>query len=898
MADLDGLDFGINIEESNLRSAIVHANMSDYTILNPFFVGVNGGGVKKMDKNLLFKNFNRVVIISRRENSSDISLFFKRQLSLEDFKSLSDKIKFSFVSTKLLKNKNHLNNANIVERNYLAMLSPENQFENNEIVLPFFEHNSETLDLYFSLYDVTNNLEDLIKLLSLYRYHNCRSYSQSITPLITQYTMNLREVLYWRNPTNCQMNMTDLFEKRKFQHKEFMDNNNKVKHHEFKDENIKNLFSKLSKKSHIEGNYLDGIHRKEIFTDAASTIHTKGKYKLYFISNKKLSVTKDEVANIFTSLDNERQQYDFLNALLLSKDHCHLVLNNEKMLVASNDIMTKFKAIFKLVIGYAFFCMYMEECVAKTRTTKDMRFVFDICTANKLPFFPYCHEDLHMNPYCPLLIASSTINASNNLLGVPMISNQILEQGIDTLENFKEKFNIFTTGIPNRNIFDGLEKKENGTWKSFAISGSSILPCSQRNNPLIEQISTVGMDSVTKYKKYFAEYYSESDIDVMSNEKSVFDFMDAVIELKNVVAKNLSEINVIDVKDVLADMEIVPVKSVGITVSLIYLDLLIENDPNFKQYTSEYIIKNLNSNEIKEFFLEKYVTSKLAKNREHRRTRKHQNFYEHFYKICSVDELTLYVTPHISEFDDIHARDSESHIYYNDACQSDKKVDDSKNIKLVKINENIKFKIISKYMLHNLEIFRIKYEEYFSCVARFHLPCVRQYYDGNQVYILPSCITAMNILLNVEYKYFAGIRDPCEIVNKYRLRGIGTIINEVEKKHLVEYNATMPVWKDMYGLDPNNKNTFSNHFGSKKLGDNVYKPGKFFKSIPDSSYNDTSDKRYVLTVADLYKVYTENYGYNPKDNTVDFLRLKTINSDGKIEPFKFWVLEAGYAAFC
>jgi hypothetical protein len=55
---------------------------------------------------------------------------------------------------------------------------------------------------------------------------------------------------------------------------------------------------------------------------------------------------------------------------------------------------------------------------------------------------------------------------------------------------------------------------------------------------------------------------------------------------------------------------------------------------------------------------------------------------------------------------------------------------------------NYKFRISSPYLPHNFELFQTKYPEFFATVSRFHLPIVRSYYDGNTVYMLPSCISA------------------------------------------------------------------------------------------------------------------------------------------------------------
>merc|ERR1711871_1758849 len=62
-----------------------------------------------------------------------------------------------------------------------------------------------------------------------------------------------------------------------------------------------------------------------------------------------------------------------------------------------------------------------------------------------------------------------------------------------------------------------------------------------------------------------------------------------------------------------------------------------------------------------------------------------------------------------------------------------------KNIEpLIILKESIKYSISSVFLPHKFEIFQTKYEEFFSMVSKFHLPCVRAYYTGENVYILPS----------------------------------------------------------------------------------------------------------------------------------------------------------------
>ena len=98
------------------------------------------------------------------------------------------------------------------------------------------------------------------------------------------------------------------------------------------------------------------------------------------------------------------------------------------------------------------------------------------------------------------------------------------------------------------------------------------------------------------------------------------------------------------------------------------------------------------------------------------------------------------------------------------------------------IKINYKYRITSPHLNHPLEIFKIYGVCQMGIVSQFHLPCVRAFYDGSNVYMTPSCISAHLTYMNIDYKYVSGLNDPMEIINKNRMRGFGTWLNETEIK--------------------------------------------------------------------------------------------------------------------
>jgi hypothetical protein len=312
-------------------------------------------------------------------------------------------------------------------------------------------------------------------------------------------------------------------------------------------------------------------------------------------------------------------------------------------------------------------------------------------------------------------------------------------------------------------------------------------------------------------------------------------------------------------------------------------------------YNSKNVIDNFDSDEIKEHFYSKYVSFKTRLNREHRKKYGYtKSIYSHFFKLSEQNDISMILSNYDNTRNKNIHRDHEYHLYLNDVLPKDEHVPPEEDILLLKISENIKFKIKSPHLLHNIEIFKTKFEEIFSCVSRFHLPCVRGYYNGDTVYMLPSCITALQIYTNIDYKYVAGIRDPIEILDKYRMRGFGTIINDNEKIHMTEYNGSIEKHGNMFLIDLKNKDDIINHYGIKKITDKIFKPGKYMMGLPADAYL-TPNVTHVVSIKDLYECYKDKYDYDSEKSTVDFLKYKTIAEDGGVNPFEKWILDAGYS---
>lgn len=205
-------------------------------------------------------------------------------------------------------------------------------------------------------------------------------------------------------------------------------------------------------------------------------------------------------------------------------------------------------------------------------------------------------------------------------------------------------------------------------------------------------------------------------------------------------------------------------------------------------------------------------------------------------------------------------------------------------------------------------MFMVKYS-FMSIVQNFHLPCVRTYYDGDNVYMTPSCITAHLTYMNLDYKYFAGTKNPVEIINKYRMRGFGTWLNENEKIVLLKYSGKNQKWNNLYSIDFGNNETLISNLGALKISHKLFRPRLFnpddfidappvdiqqgyfnFSSIKDHTGFESPDD-YVVELSERY---------NNKDNLQYILilkKLQTINENGSINPVEKWIIEFVWNVF-
>ena len=230
----------------------------------------------------------------------------------------------------------------------------------------------------------------------------------------------------------------------------------------------------------------------------------------------------------------------------------------------------------------------LKNVLKKSRITNDDRFVFTIDQASKLPFYPFrvSDNDYRYNPYFSSLINDQILDIENNLMGVRL--NPDRKMGVNSLAEFKRRFNIFNTSNQSIDIFDGVDMNNLG------ISGSVIPACVTKYNPLMDRFSNLD--------RYFNEYYATSDIDIMCNLENDFDYIDKFHTFFNQIKENCKS------NGSTAEFTNIKIAALIVNESFIRKNIVDEN------LTYEFILTNLDNEDVKIKFYAKYRDYKIKEN--------------------------------------------------------------------------------------------------------------------------------------------------------------------------------------------------------------------------------------------------------------------------------------------
>lgn len=730
-------------------------------------------------------HFDNVYVFCKFNNDVDYQNILDGEVNVDNFKEIIKMFTLYEANISLIYNK--VLNSNIIIMNS-DMVKESNYFGYNlpEIILLLPIFNISFLHIQTHIDNITSNIHSFDKFYNeivIKKYLNYEFVGKDIYNIVKMIKgLDIDE--YWNTLKNCNLNINKEFHQRQFDYVPYSCKKSGI---------IATAMAKTNKNADYFDDVIDTKINKFMKKEEESPYYNK-----YYYSKEGSKYSNEDINSLFVFIqgltDDGLTNDDYLNQirtilfnlfckLYSSRDYCHHILNNKYFLTnftftnnlfKNNFMGDNYRDIFIKNFKYAWTRFYMEEIAKEGYLNTDDEIVFDIHTANKLPVFILKTVDKINNPYFVIPISKNII--INNIEGVDYTyyhnGNSNL-MGVVDLKTFKQKMNTFISGSELFDVFYGIDFKKN----KMVITGSIMPACLHRNNPLRLKFET-------DYR-YYAEYYCNSDVDVMIKTNSVTEFLDIVDDIYNKISQNIKTY-----------FEYFHLKIEYNKNVYVYLTKKFIED-NLSEYDFEFVKENINSDEI--------ITKMLPYIED-----------EHVKYISSLnlsdDKLKL-----VSEFD----KSKVNIILYEN--QKD-------NYDDITIRFNLKVKVQSKYLSRELEIFMIKGNDFMNIVSKFHLPCVRAYYDGDNVYMTPTCITAYMTMMNMHYTYFSSATTPMEIINKYRMRGFGTILNKKEIRELFKYSCDNEYWRNLYGftdvsqVEKNMKNflKYKNHI----ITNSFYEPRK------------------------------------------------------------------------
>ncbi len=888
----------------------------EYDTFNPFYVPPEGSELKYAKVKSLADDYKNIFILClandiemTNENKNKIKLFYQKDSEISELRAQSHLVSLVKGSFALIHQKTIRCGLIVADKNLLEYFNHDtNVLKEKELIYMMLETKEFNVKSWLQLYENNNNLDDFIekKIFSSYYALEDSKMQDYLLSLIKQND----DFKYWQNDRNCALSINKDFSERKFNLSYISKWNLQVNEIEKELQKILQNFS-ASKTNVTKTTNYPGEVKEPIIADknenpldmkpfVDATRRDNGSSIYYIDKIEDLTISEQTIEELLLNYSlNEKEKYYLLCNMLLSKKYCHYVLNNNKILKANKDILDKYAPVIKYILGYAWISMYMEESIKKTRIKQTDRFVFDIETATNLPVFPFNPETPHMNPYFSCMVSDNLLDSGNSIGGVKQSIEY--QNGIVNLEEFRRRLNIFISGNANIDILSGAN------WSNMAITGGCMAGIMPSANPLMALFKKTADAKVpisdAELDRFFEEYYSSSDIDIACNHPNIIDFIEHVKHLQTVICTNLGK----DINK--SEISIIPNKSLAIYVSAKILKEKCQSGEI--PYSYDFIMANKNKRTIKFYFYELYLEQKKYSNIQNKKIlgdRLNEDEYFEIIDYCAFDQTVIIINDYSfeNEIEDFRSPDLNSGIemvYFikneNTQMMDEENTDDEYDVSnskpkyFMKFSETLKFKIESKHIRHTFEIFRIVEKDFFSCISRFHLPCVRSYYNGTNCYLLPSAITSYQTLTNIDFKYFVGSKDPIFIIDKYRKRGYGTILNKCETSQFLSYVMAMSNCKKAYGIKETNE--IKKIIGCLDVNHEFFKPRK---NIPENftvnskirlDYSNVK-MNYISSVNDIINHYKKKH----VNYSSEFIVKRTIDYTGKITPVKQWMIDASY----
>ena len=777
---------------------------------NPFFVSVGGGSLSSVTYPTLLADYSEIYIICSKEefhNAPETKLFYEKDTKIDSLVSCKDRIMLVKAPMSIARIYSIKIGLVIVSGDILHKFDESVEPGHNKLAYLMLYVDNRHVKNWIAT-QCESRIDLFVELKMFTTYYNINDYKTA--QYMVELIKNAAQLDYWSDIDNC--NLSTL----KIKHRKFGINQGKkwdTMNLQTGDYPVAVETTQRDKKDKSSGSYYEIPSYNEILNET---------HVMELLDGKVLS--REEI-------------YYLVMSLLASKKYCHYIIKNFNN-ATIKSITSGYKLLTKYLMGYAWISLLMEENIKKSKMSTYDRCVLTLDQAAALPIFDFDQEKPHKNPYFAVTLPDTEI--TNNILGVH--NDKKSQQGIISMDKFVTRLNIFITD-EDINVFKGID------WSNTVITGGCMAAILPKCNPLM------GATNVTApiLRNFFNKYYSTSDIDIACRYKNTMKYIEHVKKTTNIIVEN-----VIAWKKTKVTPNINLNKTLAIYVSEEILKKKCAN--NEIPFEFDYIKDNKEDNSVKIYFYNLYVEgfhTVYKKNAEILGKKIHDEIYYRAINQVSLDDTKVIINPgNMMSYDDSESDDilkvpgiavnGESYIIFS---------------------EILKYKIQIAYLKHPLEFFRISYKDFFECVSRFHLPCVRAYYDGTTCYLLPSSIISYHTLTNINITYFAGSRDPISIINKYRSRGYGIILNKYEIIQLENYIMS----------DCQLKKKYTHNTGNPIITGVLMRCHPVFGNCPhDIDYEtviETRTKSMLEIICDM----------------------DIINKYGKIVPFQKWIIDAVFS---
>lgn len=710
--------------------------------INPFYIDYKGSALSFRKNRDLYRDFKKCYLLCLEDNFGDeiekLELFFtERMPTTRELEEISPFIHLMPCQMNSLKIFGFRKRISLIKKSFLNPFNRGLDLEESNLVIVIPEVRKYYIQHLLLNQEVKKMVDQFLNLKSFYSYLNMEISHRYF------YLLEIEDKHYWECPENCKVTTK--------------------------------IFLYNSKKSNRDllvrkpGDFYASLEKFE----EVDTENTGENPKIYSRDCHSISppIPVEYLENVFTGseLSTEEKYYLFAN-LLLSRHYAHAVLTNKKIMLEAQPLFHNHPSAFRYILSYAWAYLLLEEKDKKIVMDND-NFVFDLESARLLPFFPLNPDKFRQHPYLLLNYNDKEFEFKKNLNGVHVINNSTYP-AIPDIDTFRKRLNIFILGISDINILEGVD------WSHMVITGGIMSAIMTNKNPKVSTkvLGVNGVDTLSDedYHNFFMKNYKDSDIDCACNFEAEEDYIRHVVETKKIIYQNIRKIIP---EYQLSNIQVKNIKTMRFVIDAEILKLQCEL--GLIPFSYEQICAPDHPGEITKYFYEKYLEEKRKLNEINSRIlgeKIREEIYEYSLNVVPLEEYTYIISP------------EPIYVKYPNKDNVNCFIDTMYNDKIfIRVSESNRYKVGCEFLYHEFEFFnfRRKVKDFFACIADFHLPCVRSYYNGTTCRLIPSAITAYHTMTNINIRYSRTLTSNHTILFKYRSRGYGTILaNKHIKDHL------------------------------------------------------------------------------------------------------------------